>query len=290
MGSPAGFRTPRIGFLSRVVVSEPSPPAPGPSTTEPTAEPIAELIELGQRLRRAREGRGIGVAELADRLHLGPEQLTALENGDHRHLHEPVFVIAQAKRVAQALGVDVSRQVEDLRHSRLMQSPSPGTPAPSQAATGAVAPDPDDAEARSAAPLGWPLALALAALTLLVGMVGLRSFQLWKQRRPAPAAAVAPGVLLLRSDQPSWVEVRDRSEHLIFNGTIEKEARFRLGYGLQVRVRRPELITATIGGQAPRRLKGIPAGVWQEFATPGLISPPPPLPPLPQDPSPAPAP
>ncbi|MFN9940902.1 MAG: helix-turn-helix domain-containing protein, partial [bacterium] len=56
----------------------------------PAPEPIPELLELGQRLRRAREGRGIGVAELADRLHLAPEQLTALESGDRLHLHEPV--------------------------------------------------------------------------------------------------------------------------------------------------------------------------------------------------------
>lgn len=251
---------------------------PHPPTSPGGLEPISELIDLGQRLRRAREGRGIGVAELADRLHLAPEQLAALENGDRNHLHEPVFVIAQAKRVAQALGVDVSQQVESLRHSRLMQ-PLP----PQFSAASSAAPSPPG-NGRATAPAEfptrsprWPLVAASTALTLLLGLVAARAFRLWGQPRPAPppTGAIPPlakggiaqaGVLLLRSDEPSWVEVRNGSGQVLFSGILEKEARFRLGEGLRVLAGRPDLVTATIGAEPPRRLGTISEVDWQEFA------------------------
>ena len=251
----------------------------------PPASPgIPELVDLGQRLRRAREGRGIGVAELADRLHLAPEQLIALENGDRLHLHEPVFVIAQAKRVAQALGVDVSEQVDSLRHSRLMEPPAP------TAAPMGTAPPPEDPGPSPTS--SWGLAAAIAGLTLLLGMVVAQGIRHWPPQwnpaqpasrsggagRPADgdaAAAGRPGVLLLRSEEPSWVEVRDAEGQVLFSGLLEKEARFRLGKGLRVLAGRPDLVTAIVGGGAPRRLGTISEVDWQDFAAPSA---PPPTP------------
>lgn len=247
-------------------------PAPG---SAPDPEGIPELVDLGQRLRRAREGRGIGVAELADRLHLAPEQLIALESGDRLHLHEPVFVIAQAKRVAQALGVDVSAQVEKLRHSRLMQ-----TRAAAPNAT-PIAPAPENPQPSRTA--NWGLAAAIAALTLLLGVVVAQGIRHWGPKGNPPGttatatgagmgagaggrtAAASPGVLLLRSDEPSWVEVRDAEGQTLFSGMLEKEARFRLGTGLRVLAGRPDLVTASVDGDAPRRLGTISEVDWQDF-------------------------
>lgn len=271
-----------------MAASEPSIPSSGTGSSE-SPEPIAELVDLGHRLRRAREGRGIGMAELADRLHLAPEQLLALENGDRSHLQEPVFVIAQAKRVAQALGVDVSQQVESLRHSRLLQ------PLPHPMAAGGGTPPIARGGARSGPGAGsapgasrWLPGAALAVLMLLLGLVAARAIRLWGQPRPprapatagAPAGAGAPvaanspagasrampGVLLLRSDEPSWLEVRNGSGQVLFSGMLEKEARFRLGEGLRVLAGRPDLVTAAVGGEAPRRLGRISEVGWQDFA------------------------
>ncbi|MEB3255989.1 MAG: helix-turn-helix domain-containing protein [Synechococcaceae cyanobacterium] len=247
----------------------------------PAHEPIPELLELGQRLRRAREGRGIGMAELADRLHLAPEQLTALESGDRLHLHEPVFVIAQAKRVAQALGVDVSQQVEDLRQSRLMERPTAGSEGPRAGVGAGVGAEvgPETGE-HPRAP--WGIAAAVAALTVLLALLLAQAFRQWPTPRLAepprpvpgkgkgatPPAPAGPGVLVLRSDEPSWVEVRDNNGQILFSGQLEKEGRFRLGPGLRVLAGRPDLVTASVGSEPPRRLGTISQVAWQDFPPP----------------------
>ncbi|MFM7732138.1 MAG: helix-turn-helix domain-containing protein [Cyanobium sp.] len=264
------------------------------SAANASAEAIPELVELGQRLRRAREGRGIGLAELADRLHLAPEQLTALETADRSHLHEPVFVIAQAKRIAQALGVDVGEQIEHLRHSRLMQGSAPAHPpqpsaAPPPSSSGDTVPADDDSTAAPATGRPFParLAAAIAALALLLGVGVALAIRHWGQPRtatgnatanasaPTPPAAgsgrpgaanAGPGVLQLRGDEPSWVEVRKPDGTVLFSGTLEKEARFRLGEGLKVLAGRPDLVTVSIGGQTPRRLGNISEVEWRTFS------------------------
>jgi cytoskeleton protein RodZ len=254
-------------------LSDASPEAAHASGSPTDGLAIPELVDLGQRLRRAREGRGIGLAELADRLHLAPEQLIALEDGDRLHLHEPVFVIAQAKRVAQALGVDVSEQVESLRHSRLMDIPPAAAAPPAPGLAPRAAPGPEDAGL--AGPSSWGLAAAVAGLTLLLGVGIAQAIRQWGPRpQSSPPASTShrgggqpasPGVLLLRSAEPSWVEVRDADGQTLFSGLLEKEARFRLGQGLRVLAGRPDLVTVSIGGDAPRRLGTISEVEWQDF-------------------------
>jgi hypothetical protein len=75
-------------------------------------------------------------------------------------------------------------------------------------------------------------------------------------------------VLLLRSKEPSWVEVRDVEGQVLYSGLLEKEARFRLGKGLRVLAGRPDLVTASVSGGAPRRLGTINEVDWQEFVAP----------------------
>lgn len=85
------------------------------------------LRALGQRLRQAREARDLSATVLADRLRLGVEQLEALESADRERLPEPVFVIAQARRVAGALGLDITPELQALRISgELQPRPRPG--------------------------------------------------------------------------------------------------------------------------------------------------------------------
>lgn len=252
---------------------------------EDWSAPIPELIELGERLAAARLDQGLSLEDLADRLRLGTEQLTALETGDHRHLPEAVFVVAQAKRVAGALGIDVSQQISDLQNSRLMRvgRKPPTRPVLRKVRTQA-------APARRSGPPGW---LWVVLVLLGGGAVAVAALQ---GRVPSPQAAgvpspaaapgqatasgqpaatapaaprPAPDQLLLESRQPSWLEVRTAAGQTLFRGTFTGEKRFPLGGGLRVLAGRPDLVTASAGTQPPQALGRIDQVVWRTFrATP----------------------
>ena len=255
---------------------------------EDSSAPIPELVELGERLASARRDQGLSLEDLADRLRLGTEQLTALETGDHRHLPEAVFVVAQAKRVAGALGVDVSQQISDLQQSRLMRlgrSPVARPPLQRKLRT---PPSP----ARRSGPPGWLWAVLVllgggaVAVAALQGRVpspqaaGVPSPSAspgqatasGQPAAPAPAPATprpAPDQLLLESRQPSWLEVRTAAGETLFRGTFTGEKRFPLGGGLRVLAGRPDQVTATAGTLAPQTLGRIDQVVWRTFrATP----------------------
>lgn len=87
-----------------------------------------QLRALGAELRQAREIRGLSLAALAERLRLGQEQLQALEEGDTRRLPELVFVIAQLRRVAGALQLDLGDQLAQLRRRPPAESSAPSQP------------------------------------------------------------------------------------------------------------------------------------------------------------------
>lgn len=250
---------------------------------EDWSAPIPQLVQLGERLGQARRDQGLSLEELADRLRLGSEQLMALEAGDHTHLPEAVFVVAQAKRVAGALGIDVSQQIHDLQNSRLVgdkRRRAPISPLQRRPAT---------SPARKGRSLGW-----LWGALLLLGGGGLgvaalqgKVFAPQTSRPPSPAATTNPGVtpgqamaagapsrpaadaLVLQTRQPSWLEVRNGAGVTLFRGTFTGEKRFPMGQGLRVLAGRPDLVTASAGSQAPRSLGRIDQVVWRTFtATP----------------------
>jgi len=144
---------------------------------------------------------------------MGLQQLEALEQADINALPEPVFVIAQARRVADALGLEISDSIDRLRSCDSFagqgpalrpeafarsaqgrtQAPAPAAPAPTAAAAGAPA------AARPAAgrpPQPRPLqtgSVATRALrgTLLLALGAGVSIAAWQlQRRSTPALSV----------------------------------------------------------------------------------------------------
>jgi len=285
------------------VPDEPVPPT-GPDSTlfQDAPAPIPELVALGRRFRAARQSRGLDLEALAERLCIGHEQLKALENADTSRLPELVFVIALVRRVSAILGVDAEEAVAALRAATPAWTKE-ATPSPArrsraaQPAQAGRAPTPARARAPERAggrPPG-PL-LAGAALLLSTAAVGLGL--LW-QRSPSapgntgqvsssapqassapttapaipPSAPVAkspapagPALLVLRSQEPSWLEVRDSQGATLFEGTLQGEKRFPLGQGLRVMAGRPDLVRAAVEGQEPRVLGPINQVIWRSFA------------------------
>ncbi len=223
------------------------------------------MASLGETLRRGREAQGLSRAELAGRLNMGLEQLEALEDGDANRLPEPVFVIAQARRVASSLALDLTVPLQDLRNCGPFQGTAPRRETPS-------APSPA-APVRSR-PLGQSLGrLALAAAILAGLATGGRWFaQHWQQQqarpeapRPPIAVATTSPKLVLRSKQPSWLEVKAAAGQVLFRGTFIGERHFPLNGGLQVLAGRPDLVQAQLGSAPSRALGPIEQVRWRRF-------------------------
>jgi transcriptional regulator with XRE-family HTH domain len=161
---------------------------------------------VGRRLRQAREARGLAADALAERLRLGVEQLEALEAGDLERLPEPVFVIAQARRIATVLQLDISAELQALRTSgELRPGPRPASPRAWQAAD-AAPPDvpPGDASSdrqpgaqpaevrcpdpRLRSARARPLLVGTALLLALVAVWGG-----WRLRSGGPVPHGSPG-------------------------------------------------------------------------------------------------
>ncbi len=72
------------------------------------------LVVAGQQLAEARAAAGLTRSQLAGQMHMGEEQLAALECGDQIGLPEPVFIKAMVRRLSSYLGLDADTMVKSL--------------------------------------------------------------------------------------------------------------------------------------------------------------------------------
>lgn len=246
------------------------------SAAGPQSPPADALTRLGSVLTEARIGCGLERSTLAAQLCMGQEQLEALETADRERLPESVFVIAQARRVAARLGVDIAAVVDELKQASSAGDTRPRTAAATpprnrRRAVGAVLVVVTGVIA--AGVWGWP------RLQRHTGQAASPP----AQRQP-PAAARAPqsSALLLRTREPSWLEVRGNGGRVLYRGTLRGEQRFALDQTVRVLAGRPDLVTISIGGSAPRSLGRIedirwvvvtpPAAATSRAASPSPIS------------------
>lgn len=145
------------------------------------------MSALGGKLAAARQAQGLSLDQLADRLRLGASQLEAIECADARRLPEPVFVVAQARRVAAFLGVDAEHELAALRASH---------PQPKECPLIKGALEFDRPEAPPGG--GWHQpARLLALVALALGLVALATVLLRRQGEPAEAPESSSGAAVL---------------------------------------------------------------------------------------------
>ena len=258
---------------------------PGPSDV---------LERLGNALKDARLQRGIERSALARKLCMGEEQLAALENADQSRLPESVFVIAQSRRVANALGLDISLLIAPLKAAP--STSRPGAEAlgrlPSRSSTtprrsGSVQPLPRKrrsgggslvwmggaamlAGLAAAGVWAWPSLRQLANKQLSLGPLAAAPAPI-KPRPPKPAAPIKPSVpadqVQLKASQPSWLEVQNNQRAVLFKGSFKGERLFPLGQGLKLLAGRPDLVTISIGGSAAKPLGTIDQIRWVSVPT-----------------------
>lgn len=263
--------------------SEATPSSAGDQNTAAVSSTGANdpLAVLGQSLREAREQSGLSIKALAGQLHMGEEQLHALESGDPERLPELVFVIAQARRVAAALGIDATPLVAPLKQMSSRLKPAP---APLSASEPAGRKRPRTKQ--GTAVLRWLGSLALLAGLGAAGVWGWQkapqmvSRQQPKATSPAkPVSAPAPVVpkaeptppptdLTLSAAQPSWLTVRTAKGQVLFEGTFKGTRQFPLAAGLELLAGRPDLVVASRGEAKGKPLGRIDQIRWVSFSAP----------------------
>jgi cytoskeletal protein RodZ len=138
-----------------------------------TARSFAAPRTLGERLRAAREAKGLSLQELSTRTKIPARQLNALENDAHEHLPGIIFAVGFAKSYARELGLDPEEAASQYR----AETTRPAYVAPS------VSFDPIEPErlpSRRMAWVGGGIALAVVAGVII-----------WYQTRSSEPVTVA---------------------------------------------------------------------------------------------------
>ncbi len=242
----------------------------GPEQSEPISlkpshgseQSISPLELAGQVLRRAREAKGLTIHQLAACLHMGDEQLEALEAAQLDNLPEPVFIKAMVRRVASKLGIDPEPLVQGLN-----SSPTPN----SRAARNRNSQQSTEKKAgpNLLLPLSGLAALAAGLLAAFhldqLGPIA-RKFAAMPSApepkaqpqtisgteevsaEPSTPTSTASQSIVVRSQEPSWVVIRDGEGGVLFEGTLNTSKTFNGERGLEIYAGRPDLVSTSQEG------------------------------------------
>jgi cytoskeleton protein RodZ len=108
-----------------------SGPTPGASVDEDSAgrdavgEDSARKASVGTRLAAARAVTGLSIAQVAQRLHCGPDLIEALEDDRFADLGAPVFARGHLRRYSELLGLPIDDMLAQLAHQENRDPPLP---------------------------------------------------------------------------------------------------------------------------------------------------------------------
>nr|BAH89629.1 XRE family transcriptional regulator [uncultured bacterium]BAH90125.1 XRE family transcriptional regulator [uncultured bacterium]BAH90527.1 XRE family transcriptional regulator [uncultured bacterium] len=168
------------------------------STDEFASDPA---VSAGQQLRRAREGRGWTLVQVAGRLHIRPALVEALECDDYAPFGAVTYARGQLRNYAALLGLDASSVLQGVTPPRLDQPGKLARNAP---------------ELHPGRP--WLVRLGGAAVVLVLAVLGALWADAHRERAPQVAqpalssgAAVASGSAPLAQDaaQPRTVPAHE---------------------------------------------------------------------------------
>ena len=236
------------------------------------------LVEAGRQLAEARAAAGLSQNQLASQMHMGEEQLAALERGDQAELPEPVFIKAMVRRLSSHLGLDADAMVQTLGPLTTNQ--------PKRTTHGATTRGITPQKQRTVHPLPLVALAGLAGLGFVVWSnaseltrfaQGLRPTKQILEPRGAdlevaevveepdvlivPAPPTADLGLTISSSEPSWIALR-REGIVEFEGLLNGERRIEDPELVEIYAGRPDLVQLTSPNTETRTLGAVDDIRW----------------------------
>lgn len=216
----------------------------------------AEVVTAGQRLREAREAKGMSIEEIAAQTRIPTRHLASLETGDWEKLPAATYSIGFAKNYASAVGLDRNEIGDQLRSEMGGSRPVFASPEVFEAA------DP----ART-----MPKGLVVGTLGMLVLVVLALT---WMNNRsleadpaaettnveaspvaPAPAAQppqpIGAGPVVVTATDSVWLEIKDGST-VLKQGLMERGQSYEIPATAAAPVLttgKPEALNISVGSQ-----------------------------------------
>ncbi|WP_392345071.1 helix-turn-helix domain-containing protein [Parasynechococcus sp.] len=236
------------------------------------------LVEAGRHLAEARAAAGLTQNQLASQMHMGEEQLAALERGDQAELPEPVFIKAMVRRLSSHLGLDANAMVQTL-------GPLTAKP-PKRAAPGATTRAIIPQKQRTVNPLPLMALAGLAGLGFVVWSNAAELTRFAQGLRPAnptlelseadlevaeasdeldvlivPAPPTTDLGLTISSSEPSWIALR-REGIVEFEGLLNGERRIENPDLVEIYAGRPDLVLLSSPDSETRTLGAVDDIRW----------------------------
>lgn len=188
-----------------------------------------DYVSAGQRLKAAREEKGLSLEDVASETRIPLRHLESVENGDWDRLPAPTYTIGFAKNYASAIGLDRADIGEQLREEM------GGTRTDSSAIEHFEPADP----ARSM-PKWLVISAVVAILVVVLAFSWIRNRSVSEQpvqtaqepaappaapvgapmTSPPPQPAATQGPVVLTATAPAWIRVTDSGKTL-FEGVLQ---------------------------------------------------------------------
>ena len=244
------------------------------------------LVHVGQQIRDARESHGLSAEALASSLHMGVEQLRALEAARRDQLPEPVFVRAMVRRLASHLRLDADSLVEQLGTTQQH------LPAAQFKAISPPHHPVKNNRLKKSRPSSKRFVLPVLILS---GGAGLLIWQIQTghdlqlvqepaptttaiESEPTPSASapiesapkettsipVKESTVQISSVEPSWIALR-REGTIEFQGTLDQPITIDEPASVEILAGRPDLVMVNISDEQPRSIGAIHEVGWRQL-------------------------
>ena len=190
-----------------------------------------ELPSAGERLRVAREKKGLSLEDVAAQTRIPQRHLASIETGNWDNLPAPTYTIGFAKSYASAVGLDrtdIGNQLrEEMGGQRFASNPTDVF---------------EPADPRRTMPKGLVIGtiFAVVVLVFLFSWLNKRSLEQTDQQQQAQSSAPAPAVpkkiatapaavhlgtpqgpVVLTAVAPVWLQVSQKDGPTLFSGTLQ---------------------------------------------------------------------